>query len=138
MMWRVALPGVLAVASFVGVASAERIELRCRQELSEVYSMGRTGMLSMTYPDDVDVVISLDTETDRAALDQNVGMFDVGDDQVLIMMVSDQLKEVWDIDRATGRGLVIAYLIEERRTVFIRREAVCELPEAMSLSSVAP
>ncbi len=137
-MWRVALPGVLAVASFVGVASAERIELRCRQELSEVYSMGRTGMLSMTYPDDVDVVISLDTETDRATLDQNAGMFDVGDDQVLIMMVSDQLKEVWDIDRATGRGLVIAYLIEERRTVFIRREAVCELPEAMSPSSVAP
>jgi hypothetical protein len=50
----------------------------------------------------------------------------------------DQLKEVWDIDRATGRGLVIAYLIEERRTVFIRREALCELPEAISLLSVPP
>lgn len=138
MMWRLAWSAVLVLASFAGVASAETIELRCRQDVSEVYSMSRSGMMSMTYPDDVDVVISLDTETDRATLDQNAGMFDVGDDQVLIMMASDQLKEVWDIDRATGRGLVIAYLIEERRTVFFRSEALCELPEIMSLSNAAP
>ena len=137
-MWRAALPVFFLVACFAGEAAAERIELRCRQELSEVYSMSRSGMMSMTYPDDVDVVISLDSETDRATLDQNDGMFDVGDDQVLIMMASDQLKEVWDIDRATGRGLVIAHLIEERRTIFIRSEVLCELPEAMSLSNATP
>ena len=114
-------------------ALAETIDLRCRQEVSEVYSMGRTAMMSMTYTEPTDVVILLDTETDRATLDQNAGMFDVGDQQVLIMMVSDQLKEVWDIDRVTGRAVVMAYLSDEPRTVFIRREAQCALPDGMTL-----
>lgn len=123
----------LAACALAGEATAETIELRCRQETSEVYSMGRTAMMSMTYTEPTEVVVSLDTETDRATLDQNAGMFDVGDDQVLIMMASDRLKEVWDIDRATGRAIVMAYLVDPPRTVFIRREAQCALPEGMRL-----
>lgn len=132
-MWRCVLVTAVAVASFVGAASAETLELRCRQELSEVYSMGRTGMVSYEATEPLDVVILLDTEANTATLNPNAGMFDVGDRQVLVMMVSEQLREVWDIDRANGRAMVMAYLIDEPRTVFIRREAQCELPETMSL-----
>ncbi len=131
-MLRITAAALFAAAALTGQASAETIELRCRQEASEVYSMGPTMMMSATYPDPVDVVISLDTEERRATLDPGVGMYSVGDAQVLIMMVSAQMREVWDIDRATGRAMVIAYLIDEPRTVFIRREAQCELPPGMT------
>jgi len=131
-MVRTMIWAAVCAVALAGQASAETIELRCRQEASEVYSMGRTGMMSVTYPDAVDVVISLDTEEHRATLDPGVGMFSVGDAQVLIMMVSDQMREVWDIDRATGRAMVIAYLFDEPRTVFIRREAQCALPAGMT------
>lgn len=125
------------LAAMAGQASAETIALRCRQELSEVYSMGRTGMVSMVYDEGLDVIVSLDTETDRATLAPNVGMFDVGDAQVLIMMVSDQLKEVWDIDRLSGRAIIIAYLVDDPRTVFIRREGHCDLPAEFMLQAPA-
>lgn len=132
-MWRSILSTAVVVAMFAGGASAETLELRCRQEISEVYSMGRTGMVSYEATEPLDVVISLDTDANTATLDRNAGMFDVGDGQVLVMMVSEQLREVWDIDRATGRAMVMGYLIDEPRTVFIRREAQCELPDGMSL-----
>src|SRR5690606_31418305 len=98
LMMRTLVIALAMAAVWPQQALAETIDLRCRQEVSEVYSMGRTAMMSMTYTEPTDVVILLDTETDRATLDQNAGMFDVGDQQVLIMMVSDQLKEVRDID----------------------------------------
>ncbi len=119
--------------AWAGQALAETIQLQCRQEASDVYSMTRSVMMRLTYPDPVDVVIALDTETDRATLDQTAGLFSVGDERVLIMVVSDAIKEVWDIDRATGRALVMAYLVDEPRTVFIRREAQCALPDGMGL-----
>lgn len=131
-MLRTMVMAALCAVVLAGQASAETIELRCRQEASEIYSLSRMGMVSMTYPDPVDVVISLDTEADSATLDPGVGMYSVGEAQVLIMMVSAQMREVWDIDRATGRAIVIAYLIDEPRTVFIRREAQCDLPTGMA------
>lgn len=123
----------LGALAWAGQASAETIELSCRQGASEVYSMGPSMMMSLTYPDPVDVVISLDTETDTATLDPSAGLFSVGDERVLIMMVSEQIREVWDIDRATGQAMVMAYLSDEPRTVFIRREAQCALPAGMTL-----
>ena len=132
-MWRSIVTTAVAVVSFAGTASAEAIELRCRQEVSEVYSMGRTGMVSYEATEPLDVVISLDTEANTATVNPSTGMFDVGDQQVLVMLVSERLREVWDIDRATGRAMVMAYVIDEPRTVFIRREAQCELPQGMSL-----
>jgi hypothetical protein len=68
--------------------------------------MGHSGMMSYEATEPLDVVIRLDTEANTATLDTNVGMFDVGDRQVLAMMVSEQLREVWDIDRVTGRAMV--------------------------------
>lgn len=123
----------LGALAWAGEASAETIELSCRQGASEVYSMGPSVMMRLTYPDPVDVVISLDTETDGARLDPSAGLFSVGDERVLIMMVSEQIKEVWDIDRATGQAMIMAYLSDEPRTVFIRREAQCALPDGMTL-----
>lgn len=132
-MLRTMIWAAACAAAMAGQAAAETIELRCRQGASEVYSMGPTMMMSATYADPVDVVISLDTEENRATLDPGVGMYSVGDAQVLIMMRSDAMREVWDIERATGQAIVMAYLIDEPRTVFIRREAQCELPAGMTL-----
>lgn len=133
MLRKMVLALAFGAAPWAGQASAETIQLHCRQEASDIYSMTRSVMMRLTYPDPIDVVIALDPETDRATLDQTAGLFSVGDERVLIMVVSDAIKEVWDIDRATGRALVMAYVIDEPRTVFIRREAQCALPDGMRL-----
>lgn len=116
-----------AVLCMATSAGAERITLQCVQTISEAYEMtdGQVGNSQSVQPD---VVLEMDTATGEFSVGTTRGRFTLSNETFIGLAHSAPFYGAWDIDRATGRMLVLGHADMSGNWAFIRREGTCVGP----------